>query len=184
MNLAAFFDAVRVDPFGGALRQSQVDGLTTILDAWGRWFPAGDLRWLAYALATAFHETGRQMQPVRELGRGAGKPYGERDPETGHAYYGRGLVQLTWRDNYRKASALVGVDLVRDPDAALAPATSAALLILGMARGLFTGRKLGHYFNATVEDWVRARRVVNGLDRADTIAGYGRAFLAALGAAT
>lgn len=180
MNRAAFFDAIRNDPFSGTLRQRQVDGLTAILDGWDDLFPQGDPRWLAYALATAFHETGRTMQPISEWGRGEGKPYGVADAVTGHRYFGRGLVQITWKDNYRRASALVDVDLVHEPEAALETGTSVAILLLGMARGLFTGRSLGDYFNATTEDWRRARRIVNGLDRAELIAGYGRAFYAAL----
>lgn len=179
----AFFDAIRADPFPGRLTQGQVDGVTAILSGWQRHFPKGDVRWLAYALATAFHESARTMQPVRERGFGRGKPYGAPDPVTGHVFAGRGLVQLTWKENYRKASRLVGVDLVHNPDAALEPAISVDILLLGMARGLFTGRKLSDYFNPTIEAWVRARRIVNALDRAHDIAAYGRAFYAALRAA-
>lgn len=77
---------------------------------------------LAYALATAYHETGRKMVPVREgfastdakarriVGhRKYGKPAGPH----GHVYYGRGQVQLTWLSNYRRSSADASVDLVR-----------------------------------------------------------------------
>jgi predicted chitinase len=31
------------------------------------------------------------------------------------AYYGRGLVQLTWRNNYKKMGDLLGLDLVHHP---------------------------------------------------------------------
>ena len=180
MSRTAFFDAVRAAPFDGRLSQDQVDGTEAILHGWQFLFPNGDPRWLAYALATAFHETDHTMQPVREYGLGKGRPYGVADPVTGHCFYGRGLIQLTWKVNYRKASALVDVDLVNEPDAALEPDTAVAILLLGMARGLFTGRKLGDYFNATINDPMRARRIVNGMDRAAIIAGYYRAFDAAL----
>lgn len=179
----AFFDAIRADPFPGRLTQGQVDGVTAILSGWQRHFPKGDVRWLAYALATAFHESARTMQPIRERGFGRGRPYGVPDAVTGHAYYGRGLIQITHKANYRKASALIDVDLVNEPDAALEMDNAVALLLIGMARGLYTGKAFSDYFTATDEQWREARRIVNGLDRADKIAGYGRAFHAALKAA-
>lgn len=48
--------------FGTSLKQSQVDGIEAILDA-GRGLP---LSWLAYALATAYGETGGRMKPITE----------------------------------------------------------------------------------------------------------------------
>jgi hypothetical protein len=59
-----------------------------------------------------------------------------------------------------------------------------AILFTGMEKGLFTGRKLIDYFTAGRADWRNARRIVNGLDRAADIAGYGRAFHRALGGTT
>ena len=41
-----------------------------------------------------------------------------------------------------------------------------AILFEGMARGSFTGKKLSDYFEGGSEDWVEARRIVNGADRA------------------
>jgi hypothetical protein len=62
-NPAPFFAAVRVDLFGGAIEQTQVDGIKSILEAW----PEGtDARFVAYALATVFHETARTMEPIAE----------------------------------------------------------------------------------------------------------------------
>src|SRR4051794_28194747 len=74
-----------------------------ILDTWKDAPPSDDLRWLAYALATTFHETAATMLPIAEYGYGAGRPYGVSDFETDQTYYGRGFVQLTWRDNYARA---------------------------------------------------------------------------------
>ncbi|TOE35570.1 hypothetical protein CGJ43_25525, partial [Vibrio parahaemolyticus] len=65
------------------------------------------LQYLAYVLATTYHETGHTMKPIEEWGKGQGRPYGEPDPETGQTYYGRGYVQLTWLANYIKAKAAV-----------------------------------------------------------------------------
>lgn len=183
MNRAAFFDLIRADPFGGMLLQDQVAGIVAILDGWERLLPHGDPRWLAYALATSFHETARTMQPIEEFGKGAGHAYGDPDPVTGQAYYGRGLCQLTHKDNYRRAGRLIGADLVNHPEDALESDNAVAVLLLGMEHGLFTGKAFVDYFNADDELWREARRIVNGLDRADKIAGYGRAFWAAARAA-
>ena len=66
MDRMFFFDAVREELFKGELTQPQVEGITAILDAWKRRFAPADRRWLAYILATAYHETAYTMQPVRE----------------------------------------------------------------------------------------------------------------------
>lgn len=179
LNRAAFFDAVRKAPFGGKLTDSQVAGISAILDA----CPA-DLSTdkLAYCLATTFHETARTMQPIEEYGRGRGKSYGP----TG--FWGRGDVQLTWEANYRKATAELrkrGVltaaeDLVKTPDLAMRPDVAAAILFYGMVEGWFTGKKLGDYFGPGVSNPVGARRIINGTDRASMIAGYHGSFVVAL----
>lgn len=184
MNRKAFFDAIRRSLFGGALTQEQVEGMDAILDAWAgllevdAW-PDIDLRWIAYCLATAWWETGRRMAPCREDGLGQGRPYGLPDPV--QVYYGRGLVQLTWRTNYEKQQAKLGLPLVDNPDLALTPGTAARILLRGMADGDFTGRALKHYFREDgTSDPVQARTIVNGLDHAGDIASAYDRFLAAL----
>jgi hypothetical protein len=47
-------------------------------------------------------------------------------------------------------------------------------------RGDFTGVSLENYFNAAKDDPVNARRVINGLDKANLIAGYHDKFLTAI----
>jgi hypothetical protein len=54
---------------------------------------------------------------------------------------------------------------------------------LGMRQGLFTGRKLATYINDAQCDYVNARRIINGTDRAQDIAGYAQTFETALRAA-
>ncbi len=54
------------------------------------------------------------------------------------------------------------------------------MIFIGMIDGDFAGKKLGDYFNDRSEDWVHARRIVNGLDRADEIAEYAKKFYAAI----
>ena len=183
-----FFDGARKSPFSGKMNVGQVDGMTAILVEWEK-RKLTDLRQLAYMLATAFHETAFTMQPITEYGKKSyfdkydgRKDLGNTLPGDGYRFRGRGYVQLTGRSNYQKASTKIGVDIVASPDRALEPAIAAAIMFDGMIEGWFTGRKLFHYFNAK-SDWRNARRIINGTDKADTIADYAKAFWAALKAA-
>jgi hypothetical protein len=213
MNRATFYAHLRKRDsgvFGTKLTQAQVTGMEGILDAFQL---VGDGRrtTLAYALATAYHETGRRMVPVREgfaatdagarravnnlaAKRGpqsAVAKYAQPQPPYGHVYYGRGHVQLTWLDNYRASSIDAGADLVKNPDAMLDPVISARVLILGLRDGRWNGRGHGitHYENQdglpglSEVEAIAARRTVNVQDKAAQIAGYYRAFSAALAAA-
>src|SRR5215204_511437 len=166
-----FMDLVREDPFGGELVQSQVDGMEAMLDIWEAFVPEADRRHLGYCFATAYHETAQEMQPIEEYKEGAGMAYGDKDPETGQTYYGRGYVQLTWRDNYAKADR--ELHLGSKPDApttscewlaenALKPNIAAAIMFLGMHEGWFRGDKLADYFNDDTDDPVGARNIING----------------------
>lgn len=188
MDLRIFFNEVRDHVFGNSMYQGQVDGCTTILNAWGKHAPASDPRFIAYSLATTFHETARSMAPVRELGQGRGRAYGDPAGKYRQVYYGRGYVQLTWERNYELATrnlvkhGVVGgdVDLVRNPDLAMHPDIAAGVLVFGMLEGWFTGRKLVDYFAGTRSDWIDARVIINGHDRAALIAGYALTFYHAL----
>lgn len=199
INRAFFFDHIREKLFPTGLDQSQVDGHDAILDAWEKDHAADDQRFLAYILATAYHESARALQPVRETlansdeqaarrleaAWDAGKlpwvrtPYWRKDAD-GKYWFGRGLVQITFKANYRKLGDAIGVDLVADPDLALEMDVAVRIIVYGMLHGSFTGNKLADYFNKTKADWVNARKIINGLDRADAIAGYGKAYYAAL----
>ncbi len=177
INHKVFFDQVREHPFGGSLTPSAVTNIEAILTEWER-RRLTDLRHLAYMLATVLAECGRNMAPIPEVGRGRGHPYGR--IVNGHVYYGRGYVQLTWDYNYKKLGQLTGVDLYNHPDLALQPTIASKILFEGMLKGSFTNKKLSDYFSATKEDWYNARRIINGVDRASEIAGYGKQFYAAL----
>jgi hypothetical protein len=184
-----FFDVVRDLLFGGSLTQSQVDGMTAILDGWETFDAGVDSRWIAYSLATAYWETGKKMVPVEELGKGRGRAYGKPAGPYKLVYYGRGLVQLTWDSGYKAANTWLaaagflssGQDLEKNPDLALDPKIAVGLLIVGMVQGRFTGRKLADYFKGTRSDWVDARRIINGVDKAKLIAGFALHFYHALG---
>lgn len=163
---------------------SQVDGVKRIVDTC-LMNGIGSKHHLAYILATAYHETGGRMQPVREgfaatnegAIRAVTRLYEQGRirtnyalPINGHSYYGRGLIQITWKDNYDRVGKLLGVDLVNNADLALDPQVSADTLVLGMLGGWFTGRKLSDYDREDGYDYYGARRIVNGLDRAMDIA--------------
>jgi putative chitinase len=161
-----FFDCVR-PLFGGSLTQQQVDGMNFKLDAWEDGHAGADMRWLAYCLATAKHETASTMWPIAEGGKGKGQPYGEPDPVTGLVYYGRGDVQLTWAENYKNATAELELegdeDLYLHPDKALDPEISAKVMYRGMMAGWFRPpHNLEMYFNDATEDPFNAREIVNG----------------------
>lgn len=194
INRKSFFESIRTTLFKTGLKQTQVGGINAILD---RWEASGltDLRWLAYMLATVYHETAKTMQPIEEYGKGAGYRYGKKIKRSGipytlpdKLYYGRGYVQLTWFENYETMGRLLGIDLLNNPELALHPGIAADIMFEGMTKGNshfgdFTGKSLENYFNDTKVDWVNARRIINGTDKAELIAGYGKKFMAALQAA-
>jgi putative chitinase len=181
-----FFDSVRASLFDDTLSQQQVDGMNYLLDVWEARFGDKDIRWLAYALATTFHETARTMRPIEEYGEGEGMAYGEPTGPNDQVYYGRGHVQLTWDTNYQKGEQFLaeryGVDvpMYKYPHRMLEDEPSALVLYDGMINGWFTGVGLPDYFNETTEDPYNARRVVNALDKAETIASYYEHFKDAL----
>lgn len=173
-----FYSKIRESLFK-KLSQSQVDGIEAILDEWEKQ-NLPNLKWLAYILATAYHETAFTMQPIEEFGKGKGKPYGKIDEETRKSYYGRGFVQLTWGINYINIGNTLGIDLYYYPEKALELNIAAKILVSGMINGWFTGRKLSKYFNPYLSDWYNARRIINGLDCAEKISQYGKKFYEAL----
>lgn len=181
INRKKFYDAVRVD--FGPLKQSQVDGFEAILNEW-ELSGLTDLRWLAYMFATAWHETAHTMQAIEEYGKGKGRAYGK-PAANGHIYYGRGLVQITWDYNYKKMGKILGIDLYNNPELALNIDIAVKIMFEGMTTGKsfagdFTGKHLGNYFNKMKEDWIGARRIINGTDKAKLIAAYGIKFYNAL----
>lgn len=194
MNKADFYAAIR-PMFGGSLTNGQAQGLEILLTATDG-LPVSHR---AYLLATAKHETANTMQPVREAlaktdaGASAAlekawkagklkwvkKPYWRFDAD-GKAWFGRGYVQLTHKANYQKAGTRMGIDLVADPSAALSPMIAARILVQGCTEGWFTGKKLPDYLPG---DYVNARRVVNGTDKAKEIAALAQEFEAAIASA-
>lgn len=193
-----FFGKCRDGIMGPSLDNNEVSGCNEILAA----MAGTPLSWCAYALATAWHETAFTMQPIKEYG---GPRYfrqmydvtgmrpklaranGNVNAGDGEKFFGRGYVQLTWRSNYARAGAKLGVDLVGNPDLGLKSDIAAKIMRLGMVEGWFTGKALKHYLPssgaADTASFIEARRIINGKDKADKIAKYAVQFQSALLAA-
>lgn len=186
MSRQAFYDHIAAKLFKGSLPDWQQEPVDRIVDEGLR--RKRRVEDIAYVLATAFHETAR-FKYMEEIGRGAGHDYGEpiwlaRGARV--AFFGRGFVQLTWLTNYSKMSVALTldhgreIDLVSRPELATQPNYAALIIYAGMIRGMFTGKNLADYINDDGVDYVNARRIVNGTDKAELIAGYAREFEAGL----
>jgi putative chitinase len=187
MDRAKFYAKVRETVTSGKLTTEQVNGFEAILNEWDK--QGGGLRYhLSYMLATAYWETGHTMQPVREanyLGEASGKAERYRKTLRYYPWYGRGLVQLTWQYNYKKADDKLGLQgsLIANPDKALDPVIAVDVMFKGMAEGWFTGKKLSDYLYNGHQDWAGARHIINGNDKAQQIADIAEHFDAAIVAA-
>lgn len=180
MDRAIFFKVVRGQGlYGPKLEQSEVDGTEAVLDA----MEGSRLSHCAYALATALHETNKTMEPVREAywlpesWRKAHLRY--------YPWYGRGYVQLTWERNYRRADRELGLEgtLIARPDLAMRMDIAAKIMRRGMDEGWFTGLSFPGTLPdriATTDQFKRARKIINGNDRAALIAEYAGQFQHAL----
>lgn len=196
MNKAKFFKSVRDSLFNGTMTQKQVEGIELIYDSATEkgWLKS----WIAYALATAYHETAKTMQPISEYGNNGyfennygcmgknptrAKLMGNTNLGDGIKYRGRGYVQLTWKNNYKQAGDYLGVDLVNNPDLALDKEVATKILIWGMLKGKFTGKKLSDYLpvnHGGYAQFMLARNIINGRDKAALIAGYALKFQEAM----
>jgi len=172
-----FFDAVR--PMFGKLSQGQVDGMVKIIE-YGQARGVSRL-WMAYIMATIYHETAKWMQPIREGARRYGPDYSDASARravkaifdkgiirTNYAlpagpykksYYGRGLVQITWYENYAKFG------VAKNPDAALDWDKALEITFDGMLKGMFRRNKSGPIslnIIRSTDDFTRARNIING----------------------
>ena len=170
LNRRDFFDSIR--PHVGLTTQN-VAGMEKVLD-YG--IERGtQVNKFAYILATAWWETAQTMWPVREaywLSEGW-----RRRNLRSYPWYGRGLIQTTWKDNYARMGREIGVDLTEDPNLLLQWEYALPALFVGMEKGLYTGKDLDDYIDDKDEkhsedyrEYVNARRIVNGTDKAATIA--------------
>jgi len=173
-NTGAFFTTVRNRL--GALSQSRVSGINTLLTA----CDGAPLAWASYMLATAWHETAKTMQPVREA---YWLPEDWRKKNLRYwPWYGRGYVQLTWEKNYQRADdeLHLGGKLIDNADMAMQPDIAARIMRQGMEEGWFTGVTLKACLPssgvATHDQYVHARTIINGKDRDELVEDYAQVF--------
>ncbi len=152
-----FFDEIDVDP------------------AWK------NVQQLAYFLASVMHETNFTFAPVKEKRAKEGtnlftiqNRYWLPGTDEEGFWAGKGHIQLTWKDNYIKMGRKLGIPLHENPDLALDFRTSYLIASIGCREGLFSGKSLSDYINDSKVDYYNARRVVNGLDKAEKIASYAK----------
>ena len=156
-----------------------------------------NLYYLSYMLATGHWETtyakefdslvernnGRDYDPVlasTEILKERAKANGNTEEGDGSKYRGRGLAQMTWKPNYKKASEYLNVDFVNQPERAAELDYAVPILIWGSINGTFSGNKLPKYINEEKIDYKLARYVINGQNYAQYIAQNAECFEAIL----
>lgn len=191
---SAFYTYMRKTAFmGPTISDSELSGCESDLMACGQadW----PLSWVAYAMATDYHETAGTMRPIKEYGSYSyfehmygpkgknptrAKSMGNTTPGDGAKYCGRGRVQLTWAKNYAKVGEKLRIPLYYNPDLALDPKIASEIMVQGMQEGWFTGKAMRHFLPsarpATVEEFIAARAIINGKDKASRIASYAMDF--------
>lgn len=196
MNEKSFYDVIRADLFGGIITANQVEGISAIINEYESQ-QINNAHQLAYILATVFHETAKTMQPIEEYGKGRGYDYGKKlDIGTGPGhripytqpdkiFYGRGHTQNTWLTNYRNLTNAAKKrgkewDFVNHPELLLQMEPSIWATFYAMRNGTYTGKKLSNYFTSESTDFFNARKIINGMDKAETISGYASTFYKAI----
>ncbi|BDS12356.1 glycoside hydrolase family 19 protein [Aureispira anguillae] len=155
----------------GNLDTTQKDSIRIIVQTFEQ-YGDKDFNKLIYILATTRHESNFRPIEERRASPSQTDVYNRQNAYWYTGYYGRGFVQLTHQRNYAKMSQLLGVDFVANPALVLKPSYAARILVQGMLLGAFTRKPLKNYINSSKVDFYTARRVVNGLDRAQRIEGY------------
>lgn len=216
----AFWTIVR-PMFSGKLSNAQVAGIKAILSAASH----HPISWVAYELATAFHETGGKMAPNREnmnysvaglratfgrhrisdadcrkYGRSKsqsanqvaianivyGGEFGRTQlgnvmPGDGWKYRGGGMCHNTGRRNAERADQDMGLGgaYLANPDVILDIDIAAREMVTGMETGRYSGKNLARYLGkerADHDDFMAARPIINGMDRADDVADHAMKF--------
>lgn len=173
--------------FKTVLAPPAVTGLNKLLTSMENDAIIGDFRWAAYMLATVKHECANLWLPITEFGKltyfdkyaphtALGKRLGNTLPGDGFRYRGRGFVQITGRANYTRMSKKLFGDsrLVDNPELALEHNVAYTIMSQGMVSGAFTSKKLADYIDGDRCDYTNARKIINGLDCAGSIAVYAR----------
>lgn len=174
------FDAGRKVLFRSGYSQRQIDAINAIMNECNSQGVRLKSQ-VAYILATPYHEAynwkdaGSRMTCLVELGGDTylrSKPY--------YPWYGRGFAHVTHKENYQKESKRMGIDLIKSPDLLFDYKIAANSLVWCMMNGGYTTAKLTTFVNSGKTDFPNARRVINGTDKAELIAGYAMEFLKCL----
>jgi len=176
MNRQTVFEKLKSNKLFLEFSQLQVDSINAILDECEK-LGVTDNRQIAYIFATAYHECYQPSKPWTRL-----TPMPEFGGQTYLAskdyfpFYGRGFSQLTWKENYKKEAKRLGIDLLNKPELMLSIDIAANSHVYCMKHGSYTGKKLSDYINAEKCDFINARRIINGTDKAELISGYAARF--------
>jgi len=162
----------------GRTTQKTVDALNYILDRFENETRLKNIGQFSYCLATWFHETGidgNHFVPVREKKARAGTEVWRKYQSKywGTGFFGRGLDQTTFEENYRKAGKDLGLgDLfVQNPDLLLKIEYAYDVAVSGMATGRYRADKskrrysLGRFLKSddcSLQEYWDARNIVNG----------------------
>jgi hypothetical protein len=99
---------------------------------------------------------------------------------TEQAYFGRGLVQLTWWDQYLRSSVAFGygLELLLNPEKVKDFDVAYNIMVMGMTTGggFANGKMCSNYFTDNATNYKGARAMVNGTDKASDIAQLALAF--------
>lgn len=181
LNRDIFWELYRKN-FKEPLYQPTVDGLNYILGRFENETRLDNIPQFSYALATAYHESGHKnsagqfirFQPVREKKAASNSEvwikYQSKYWHTG--YYGRGIIQITFVENYLKIGQLTGAGdaFVKNPDLLLELKWSYESLVAGMSVGIYRRDQKGKHTldrhlpgeTATLRHYFNAREIVNG----------------------
>ncbi|HRJ69576.1 MAG TPA: peptidoglycan-binding protein [Beijerinckiaceae bacterium] len=143
----AFFMAQLAHESGGfrTLQEGLRYSANRLMAVWPKRFPTA-------ALASAYAGNEQKLANMVYGGRNGNGPEPTGD---GYRYRGRGLIQLTFRDNYREVGRIVDLDLERNPDLAADPEH-----VWTVACGYWTMRKLNRY--ADNNDFLALTKTING----------------------
>jgi len=112
----------------------------------GKYFPTEDMA----------EQYARQPEMIANVVYADRMGNGNTESGDGWKYRGRGLIQLTGKDNYQKCSEFVGVDLLNEPDRLAQDATIA----VAAACWYWDSRNLNNY--AEEDDIITITKRING----------------------
>ena len=175
INKKIFFDEYKrnLDP-NRSLDSKEISAIDTFIDFVDSSVCKLELNQWAYVFATAFHETNATFLPIKEaywLSEAWRMKNLRYSP-----FYGRGYVQITWKENYSKFSKIIGEDFVAKPDLVMIPKYAFAIMVYGFIHGSFTNKKINDYITGNKADYKGARRCINGTDKDVLISSYASKF--------